>query len=184
MANNVRKLRVAFLLTPSQLAQRIRAEPEDVHRIEAPGYDLSEEWVRAVALALGVPESALTDPHVDIDGVKANAAPPKASMKICPIATRYAMIAVISKLAGSIFAAKIESDDLARAMQNFFAFIDDQPEISEERALIRQKLALQIAVLAILQSRGFQPDDRFEARLEKAIAGAADLIRQFSAIDP
>ena len=184
MANNVRKLRVAFLLTPSQLARRIRAEPEDVHRIEAPGYQLGEEWIRAVANGLGVPEGAITEPFIDIDFVKATAAPPKASMNICPIATKHAIVAVISKLAGSRIAAQIDDDDLARAIQNYFAFLDEEPDRQDERSATRPTLALRIAVLAILQSLGFRPDQQFEPKLEKAIAGATELIRQFSEIDP
>lgn len=184
MANNVRRLRVAFLLTPSQLARRIRAEPEDVHRIESPGYELGEEWIRAVASGLGVPAKAVTDPLIDVDFVKANAAPPKASLDICPIATKHAIIAVISKMAGSRAAAQIDDDDLARAIQNYFAFVDNEPDAMEERLLTRQTLALRIAVLAILQSLEFQPDPRFESKLDIALAGASDLIRQFSSIDP
>lgn len=184
MPNNVRKLRVAFLLTPSELARLMRADASDVERIEAPDFVLTGEWIAAVAHALGVPAAAVTAPDIDANALRraATAAAPSAAA-FCPVGARYALLAIVAKFGGVKFAGGIDEDDLARAVQNMVAFIEDDPQIPGNDGLSRLTLALRIAVLAILQSRGFVPGPGFEAHLEEALQAATRLISGFAAID-
>lgn len=185
MANNVRRLRVAFLLTPKQLAARIGADASDVERMEAEDFELSEEWIKAVADALGVPRNAVTDPAVDIDAVRIAASDNKSLRHdLCPIGARFAILAIVAKLGGLKLAKRLDEDDLARAVRNFIGFVEADGGADEDERLTRQKLALRIAVLAILQSRAVVPGPRFEDDLEEALAGGTAMIRSFSRIEP
>ena len=178
MANNLRKLRVAFLLTPSELARRMRADAVDIERLERQNAELAPEWVHSIARALGVPEDAVTDPGLDVAGLAANGPPDAPPPPVCPIATRYAILACVAKFAGVGFAAAIDEDSLARAVQSFFAFIEDDSQSTDD--INRQTLALQIAVLAILQARGFEPNERFAEDLRQALAGSIAMMRRFA----
>lgn len=184
MGNNVRRLRVAFLLTPKELAARIGADASDVERIEADGFILGAEWIDAIAGALGVPGSAVTDPAADIEGLRAaSASEPAPVQRICPIGARYAILALVAKLGGGKLANRLDEDDVARAVRNLIAFTDEgaadgPPSVS------RQTLALRITVLAILQAQGFSPQPRFEADLEEALPAAAQMMSRFSRIGP
>jgi len=182
MANNVRKLRVAFLLTPSQLARRMRADASDVERLETPDYVLTPEWIEAVAKALGVPADALTDPDIDVDAIRALSPHAPASPPVCPVATRFVILAIIAKFAGVKFANTLDDDSDARAVQNFFAFIEGDDD-QRSTDINRQKLALQIAVLTILQARGFRPGVKFEHDFQEALLAGLEMMRRFAAID-
>jgi hypothetical protein len=184
MANNLRKLRVAFLLTPKELAARIGADASDIERIEAEGFALSTEWIDAVARGLGVPASALTDPDADIAAVRKAATPARPAPKVCPIAARYALLAIIAKFAGMKFAIRLGGDDVARAVQNIITYVESSEASGDEARLTRQKLALRIAALAILQSRGIEAGPRFQTDLEEALEGASAMIHRFSGIGP
>ncbi|MCB2114578.1 MAG: helix-turn-helix transcriptional regulator [Parvularculaceae bacterium] len=180
MANNVRKLRVARLLTPSQLAMRMRADASDVERLESPGYELAPEWIEAVAKALGVPAEIVVAPDIDIGAIRASAPEAIPGPPVCPIATRYAILALVAKFAGVKFAAGLDDDSLARAAQNFFNFVEGEPGKDVADDFNRQKLALQIAVLTILQARGFRPRGNFEAEFHPALDAALDMMRRFA----
>jgi hypothetical protein len=182
MANNVRKLRVALLLTPSQLAWRMRADATDVERIEAPGYALTPDWIAAVARALGVPAAAVTDPEIDIEAIKAGAKIRTEAPPVCPVATRYALLATIAKFTGVKFANAIDDDSIARAVQMFFEFVENNQEAASAEDLTRQTLGLRIAVLAILQARGFDPGPRFESELQQALEGSMAMMNRFAKI--
>lgn len=182
MANNVRKLRVALLLTPSQLAWRMRADATDVERIEAPGYELTPDWIAAVARTLGVPAAAVTDPEIDIEAIKSAAAVRSEAPPVCPVATRYALLATVAKFAGVKFANSIDDDSIARAVQIFFEFVENNEEAASAEDPTRQTLGLRIAVLAILQARGFDPGRRFEAELQHALEGSMAMMNRFAKI--
>lgn len=181
-ANNIRKLRLAFLLTPSELARLMRAEPSDIERIEAQSQPLAEEWIRSVSGALGIPAEFITAPNINTNAVKllskGFAEPPNA----CPIAARYAISAILAKFGGAEFAAKIDPDDLARLIQNFYDFVENDRAANETSELNRRRLALQITVLTFLQSRDFEPGPTFQKDLEDATAGALALMDRFSKI--
>lgn len=185
MANNIRRLRVAFLLTPKQLAALIGADASDVERIEADDFALGEEWIAAVAGALGVPASAVTDPEIDLDALRKCAPDVKACRHdLCPTGARFAILAIVAKFGGLKLAKRLDEDDLARAVQNFISFVEADSSQNEEELFTRQKLALRIAVLAILQSRAVAPGPHFEEDLEEALTGGAAMIRSFSRIGP
>ncbi|MGE0183946.1 MAG: helix-turn-helix domain-containing protein [Parvularculaceae bacterium] len=183
MANNVRRLRVAFLLTPSDFARRLRADPIDVERMEAAGYRLTPEWIEAVARALGVSPETVTDPNLNLNALTGKTPPAQQAPPVCPVATRYAILALTAKFAGLKFARDIDDDSLARAVLNFFAFVESADEPGRANDLTRQKRALQIAVLTILQARGFVPGPTFETELQDALPGAMEMMRRFAAID-
>jgi hypothetical protein len=180
--NNIRKLRLAFLLTPSELARLMRAEPSDIERIETQKHPLAEEWIRSVSRALGVPAEGITAPNISTSAVKQMSKGFAVSPNACPIGARYAISAILAKFGGAEFAAKIDPDDLARLIQNFYDFVENDRSGNEKSELNRRRLALQITVLTFLQSRDFEPGPTFQTDLEQATAGALALMDRFSAI--
>ncbi len=181
-SNNIRKLRLAFLLTPSELARLMRAEVADIERIESPGFPLADEWVRSVSRALGVDAAVVTAPAVDATAAKDSSKGLAGQPDTCPIAARYAIIAILAKFGGSKFLGKTTPDDISRLVQNFFDFVESDTAANDESKINRRKLALQITVLAFLQSRDFAPGPSFETDLEEAISGALALMARFSKI--
>lgn len=185
MANNVRRLRVAMLLTPKQLAARMGADPSDVERIEAEGFALSDDWIDAVARALRIPRGVVTASHVDYDEIRSFANAAATTVRLpCPVATRFAILAIIAKFAGVKFANRLGEDDVARAVQGAIAFVGEDRDFDREDDFSRLTLALRIAALAILQSRDFVPGPRFEDALEEVLQGSAEMIRRYSKIAP
>jgi len=160
----------------------MRAEPSDVERIEAQTRPLAEEWIRSVSRALGILPEFITAPDISTSAVRAMstgfAEPPNA----CPIAARYAISAILAKFGGAEFAARIDPDDLARLIQNFYDFVENDRSGNEKSELNRRRLALQITVLTFLQSRDFEPGQTFQTDLAEATAGALALMDRFSMI--
>lgn len=184
MANNIRDLRVAFLLTPRALAERMGTYPQQVYRLEATDATPSIEWVEAVADALGVPQYVVTDPRADIRAIAdATRLTLKPARRTCPIGARFAIQAMVARLGGLKIALALSEDDLAAAVRNLVAYVDvTEEEDDEERRAIRLSQSLQIVVLAILQSHGISLDPRFVQAVAKADRGASSLIRAFSEI--
>lgn len=188
MANNIRELRVAFLLTPRQLAARMGTYPQQVYRLEASGKTPSDEWVEAVSEALGVPPSAVTDPNFDINSVRLDAWKFQApEPETCPVGARFAIQAMVARLGGMSLALSLCEEDLASAVRNLIAFVD-RADIdpaagrdSTSRA-IRLSQALQIVVVAILRSRDIALDPKFVRAVATAEQGAAAMIEAFSAV--
>ncbi len=185
MANNVRRLRVALLLTPRQLAARMGADPSDVERIEAENFALSDDWIDAVARALRIPRGVVTAAHVDYDEIREFSKAAAKTVRLpCPVATRFAILAIVAKFAGIKFIRQLDEDDVARAVQGAVAFVGEDRDFDREDDFNRLTLALRIAALAILQSRDFVPGPRFEGDLEEILQGSAELIRRYSRIVP
>ena len=185
MGNNIRELRLAFLLTPKELARRMGTYPLQVRRLEEAGRKLSDEWIEAVAEALGVPAAAVTDPKADIKSIVAAAGAPSPSRFVtCPIAARFAIQAMAARLGGMKLALALTEDDLATAVRNLVAYVDAEPDAGEAARAIRLSQALQIVVLAILQSHGVSLDPRQLQAVSHAESGASSLILEFSRIDP
>ncbi len=182
MGNNLRDLRLAFLLTPRELAERMGADVQQIARLEAEGRELSEEWVEAIARALGVPKSAVIDPAADIKAIVMRAGPVAGKpVRTCPIAARFAIQAMVAKLGGLKMALSLDEDALATAAQNLISYVESgEEDETPEARLSRQSLALRIIVLTILQSRAFAPDPRLPEAMEKALAGATSLLEAFS----
>lgn len=186
MGNNLRDLRLAFLLTPRELAERMGTDVQQIARLEAEGRELSEEWVEAVARALGVPKSAVVDPAADIKAIVTRVGRvPAKPVRTCPIAARFAIQAMVAKLGGLKMALSLDEEALATAVQNLISYVENE-EAGEtpEKRLNRQSLSLRIIVLTILQSRAFAPDPRLPAAMEKALAGATSLLEAFSDESP
>ncbi len=184
MANNIRDLRVAFLLTPRELAERMGTYPQQVYRLEASSTTPSIEWVEAVAEALGVPQFAVVDPHADINAIAKSAqlmSEPR--RRTCPIGARFAIQAMVARLGGMRVALALSEDDLAAAVRNLVAYVDlEEDDDNDENRAIRLSQSLQIVVLAILQSHGISLDSRFVQAVAKAVQGASSLILAFSEI--
>lgn len=186
MGNNIRELRLAFLLTPKELAARMGTYPQQLRRLEASGRRLSDEWIEAVAEALGVPANAVTDPSADIPAIVAAAGEPQSpTLRTCPIGARFAIQAMIARLGGLTMALNLSEDDLATAVRNLVSYTDvgRGGETDEQRAS-RLSQALQIVVVAILQAHGASLDVRQLQAIALAHQGASSLIRSFSRIDP
>lgn len=185
MGNNVKALRLAFLLTPKELAERMGADVRQVERLEANEGALSEEWVEAVSRALGVPASAVVDPFADIAAIAAKAGrrvPPR--LETCPIGARFAIQALVAKLGGLDMALSLSEDELGRTVQNLISYLESDEEDSEEERFNRLSRALQIVSLTVLQSRGFVPGAGFQEKMSKALPGAMSLLKAFSGIGP
>jgi len=186
MANNIKELRLAFLLTPKQLADRLGIEVDLLKELEKTNAPLADEWVEAMALALGVPESAVTDAATDIDAVAATAsATPAPEHLVCRIGARFAIQAMVAKLGGLNIALNLSEDALAKAVQNLLAYAEESAEANDddEQQLNRLSQSLQIAVLTILQSRGVEPGPDFLQSMSAARDGALSLMQAFSQID-
>ena len=186
MANNIKELRLAFLLTPKQLADRLGIEVSLLKHLEKTSSPLAEEWVEALALAFGVPKSAILEPGTDIDAVTAAAKEDKAPKhQICRIGARFAIQSMVAKLGGLNIALNLSEDALAKAVQNLLAYAEEEEgEASNpERQLNRLSQSLQIAVLTILQSRGVEPDPDFRQSMTLSRDGALSLLQSFSQID-
>lgn len=185
MANNVKELRLAFLLTPKELAARMGADVRQVERLESGDQPLTEEWVEAVSRALGVPASAIVDPSADIRAIVAGSArTPVRPARTCPVGARFAIQAMVAKLGGVKMALALNEDDLARAVQNLVNYVETtEGDDSEEERANRLSLSLQIIVLTILQSRGVAPDPEFLDAMAKAQTGAMSMLQAFSDMD-
>lgn len=184
MANNIRDLRVAFLLTPRELAERMGTYPQQIYRLEASSSTPSIEWIEAVAEALGVPQSVVVDPNADINAIaKAARLKVQTARRTCPIGARFAVQAMVARLGGLKIALSLSEDDLAAAVRNLVAYVDiDDENDNEEKRANRLSQSLQIVVLAILQSHGISLDSKFVQAVAKADQGASSLIRAFSEI--
>ncbi len=181
MGNNVRELRLAFLLTQKELAERMGADVKEVEGLEAAGESLGVEWIEAVSRALGVPPAAVTDPSADIRSIVARAGPLHArKIRTCPIAARFAIQAMVAKLGGLKLALSLSEEDLARTVQNLVTYVESGEAETDEQRLNRLSLSLQIIVLTVLQSRGVAPEPGFQDSMEKARTGAMSLLQAFS----
>lgn len=183
MGNNIRDLRVEFMLTPRQLAERMGTYPQQVYRLEASRQTPSVEWVEAVCEALGVPPEAVTDPTADIKAiVRATTIKPDMRKRTCPIGARFAIQAMVARLAGLKLALSLTEDDLATAVRNLVAFVDIDDDQDDDRRAIRLSQSLQIVVLAILQAHGTRLDPNAPQAVAIADQGATSLIQAFSAM--
>lgn len=189
MGNNLKELRLAFLLTPSELAARIGTDALQIERLEAEDRDLSEEWVEAISRTLGVPPSSVVDPSADIRAIVARADKSAGkSVETCPIGARFAILAMVAKLGGLKMALSLDEDALATAVQNLISYVEaGEGDDAPEKRFNRLSLSLQIIVLTILQSRGVLPGPQFQQSMDQALAGATSLLLAFSrngTIDP
>lgn len=185
MGNNIKELRLAFLLTPQEMAARMGADVSTLERLESGEHDLSIEWIEAVSMALGVPASAVHDPSTDIRAIVTGAGSlPARQAKTCPIATRYAILALVAKFGGLKIADSLDENDLARAVQNFVNYVESEAgaEGTADNPN-RLSLPLQLIVLTILQSRGVSPAPGLLREMEKAQQAATSLVEAFSGID-
>lgn len=189
MTNNVKELRIAFLLSPREFARLIGIYPDYIPRLENGDRTLSPLWIDAITKALGVPEDVITDPAADIDAVARRLGRPKGRQPVlCPIAARYAILALVAKLGGLKRAEDLDEDRLADAVQNLVAYVDDStPNLpGENRADVRPNRllkGLQIVALTILQYHEAELQPDFHQALETAAQGAASLLEAFSSVD-
>ncbi|MEZ5895962.1 MAG: helix-turn-helix transcriptional regulator [Parvularculaceae bacterium] len=186
MANNIRRLRLAFLLTPRDLAARLGTDETDIFRIESPTYHLDDQWIAAAARAFCVDEHVITDEEIDLDAIVSASflTEPAMTVVFCPVAVRYGLLTLTAKIAGMRVARSLDDDELARAAQQMAAFVESEnPAANDNDARInRLKLALQIAVLAILQARGVRVESHFQQVLDEGVPAVAQLIEGFSRI--
>lgn len=180
MANNIRELRIAFALSPREMAGRLGVDIDQYRRLEEPERSLTDEWVDAVARALHVQSTDVTGDNVDF--YRLAAATPASEPILAPacrIAVRYSLEALIAKLGGADLAASITDDDWQSAAQNVIDFVAGNNE-QAELDLTRLSQALQIAVLTILRSRGVEASRDFPQRMRHAVTGAQAMIEEFS----
>jgi transcriptional regulator with XRE-family HTH domain len=185
MANNMKELRLAFLLTPNEFAERLGVDRELLFRLEAIDDGLPEEWAEAVSRVLGVPTSIVTDQDADIEQAALSARfVPERKINTCRIAARFAIQAMVAKLGGMKVALSLDENDLETAVQNLINYAEDiSDEDDAEQRANRLSQSLQIAVLTILQSRGVDPAPDLPQAMEIARRGALGLLQSFSRID-
>lgn len=181
LGNNLRELRLAFLLTPKEMAARIGTDAGQIERLERPDRDLAEEWIDAIAKGLGVPRGAVTDAATDFKAVAARAAgPAEASILVCAIGARFAIQALVGKFGGLKMATTLDEDALMTAVQNVIAFVERGDNPGAEERLSRLSQSLQITVLTVLQTRGVVLEPQFHQSMETSLGGATRLIEAFS----
>lgn len=190
MANNIRDLRIALLLSPTELARRIGIYPEYIARLESGARPLSAIWIDAVARALCVPREIVTDRTVDFDAIAASAPVlPERSYGLCPVGARYAIKALAAKVGGVKLAAELSEDELADAVQSLVSYVEDDDEalFESERAVSaranRLSKGLQITALTILQSRAPDLQTHALSTFETVLPGAVSLLETFSQVD-
>ncbi len=189
MANNIKALRIAFLLSPREFARLIGIYPDYVARLESGERALSEIWIDTVTKALGVPPEMVTDPSVKIDAAALRARRPDGPPPVlCPIAARYGVLALVAKMGGLRRAEALDEDRIADAVQNLVAYVDNRsPNLpgdqSADLRANRLLKGLQITALTILQSYEAELHPNFHRELEIAARGVASLLEAFSAVD-
>lgn len=183
--NNTKALRLALLLTPQQLADRLGIQPARLKRLEEGKSPPPGEWTEAIAHAMGVPAHAITSPDADIAAAAAAAKPQQDDQTVCRIAVRYAILAMAAKLGGLDAAHAIREDDLEIAVQNLALYTETGQSRgrSAEKRLNRLSRSLQIAVLTILQSRGADPGPDLRQEMTLALDGSLSMLDAFSQID-
>lgn len=189
LTNNIKELRIEFLLSPREFARLIGIYPDYIARLESGNRPLSDVWIDAIAKALGVPPEAVTDPGADIKSIAANAIrPPERPPVLCPIAARYAILSLVAKLGGLSRAEMLDEDGIADAVQNLVAYVDDQtPNLpgdqKDEIRANRLLRGLQISALTILQYHEAELPPSSQDDMEIALQGAVSLLEAFSKID-
>ena len=184
-SNNIKELRLSFLLSPREFARRVGIYPDYVSRLESGERSLSDLWIDAVARSFDVPREAVTASDITPykpDSYKAVLAPEIAEPAVCPIAARFAIQSLLAKLAGLKTASKLSEDDLADAVQGLVSYVGPAPEsgLIEGNAANRLSQGLQITVLTILQSCLSDPPEDFQERLRQTLPGALSLLVAFS----
>ena len=179
-ANNIKELRLSFLLTPGDFACRLGIYPEYIVRLESGVRPLSDLWTDAVARALGIPREMVTDPGAAA-GFRGGKLPDAVAPVLCPLGARYAILALIAKLAGLKTATSLDEDDLADAVQSLVSYVGR--DAANEGAANRLSQGLQITVLTILQSRSPDLPEEFQENLGAALPGALKLLEVFSDVD-
>jgi transcriptional regulator with XRE-family HTH domain len=187
MANNIKELRLSFLLTPKRLADRLGIKVDLLRQLENSDTPLTNEWEEALALAFGVPASAISDPAANISAIVSTAGVIQTpEHPICRIGARFAIQAMVAKLGGLNIALDLNEEELANAVQNLLAYAEEDKggKDDPEQRLNRLSQSLQIVVLTILQSREVDPDRQFPQSMAIARDGALSLLRIYSQIDP
>jgi len=186
MMNNIKELRLAFLLTPKQLADRLGIKVDVLRQLENSDAPLANEWNEAVALAFRVPTPTISDPDADIGAVVAAASSFHAPKHpICRVGARFAIQAMVAKLGGLNIALDLSEESLANAVQNLLAYAEEEKgaEVEPELRLNRLSQSLQIVALTILQSRGVDPGREFPQTMVIARDGALSLLRIYSQLE-
>ncbi|PQA88030.1 hypothetical protein CW354_06770 [Marinicaulis flavus] len=182
MANNIKELRISFLLSPSEFARRIGIYPEYLARLESGDRPLNDLWIDAVARALGAPREAVTEADALAAFKNKMSSPPKppdaAEPVLNPLGARYAILALIAKLAGFKTAESLDEDELADAVQSLVSYVGRGT--AGESAANRLSQGLQITVLTILQSRSPDLPEGFQEDLDRVLPGALALLQGFS----
>ncbi len=201
-ANNVKAMRLQLLLTPKQLADRLGVTTRRLRMLEQSDAPLTEEWAEAFAHALGVSVEAVVDPSTDIKKAAAAARERQTGeRRLCRVAARYAIQAMVAKIGGLNVASSLAEEDLELALQNLLLYTENSshPTASGHPAasgrptapgaadgtdeISRLSQSLQITVLAVLQSHGVDPERDLLRELEIARDGALSLIEAFSRAD-
>lgn len=187
IANNTKELRLQLLLTPKQLADRLGVTTQRLRALEQPDKPLPEGWPEAIAHALGVPLATVTHPNPDLRKTTGlDSISQAADRRMCRIAARFAILAMAAKLGGLSVASELSEPDLDLALQNLILYTEnplnaaETGEETEKDELNRLSQSLQITVLAILQSRGVEPETDLLREMEIARDGALSLIETFS----
>jgi len=186
VTNNIKQLRLAFLLSPKQLADRIGINVDLLRRLENSDAPLAHEWNEAFALALRVEASAISEPETDIGAAVAAASSfHTPTHPICRVGARFAIQAMVAKLGGLNIALELKEASLANAVQNLLAYAEEEKgtDTDTEHRLNRLSQSLQIVALTILQSHGVDPDHEFHQTMAIARDGALSLLRTYSHLD-
>ncbi len=181
--NNIKELRLAFLLTPQELAARMGTYPEQVLRLEASEEALPSEWIESVSEALGVPSDVVIARRVDYNALLSEPSVRLAKpFRLCPSTIRFALTAVVARLAGLSLALGLPEDELAIAVRNIIDFVERDRRSDEAPPDVNRLFqSLQITVVAILQARGVVLTEQDLESLRQTTHAATTMIRAMSA---
>ncbi|MCK5744867.1 MAG: helix-turn-helix transcriptional regulator [Oricola sp.] len=182
IANNIKELRISFLLSPGDLARRIGIYPEYIARLESGDRTLSELWIDAVARALGVPREAVTAANEDLfrgAHMSPEKLPKLEPPVLCPVGARFAVLSLIAKSAGLKSANGLSEDDLADAVLSLVTYVGRERDRGTANRLSQ---GLQITALTILQSCLPDPPEDFQEMFARALPGALGLLEAYSGI--
>jgi len=182
IANNIKELRISFLLSPGDLARRIGIYPEYIARLESGDRTLSELWIDAVARALGVPREAVTAANEALfrgAHMSPEKLPKLEPPVLCPVGARFAVLSLIAKSAGLKSANGLSEDDLADAVLSLVTYVGRERDLGTANRLSQ---GLQITALTILQSCLPDPPEDFQEMFARALPGALGLLEAYSGI--
>lgn len=187
MVNQIKKIRNLRGMTQKDVAELCGTTPQTIERLENNRRGLSQKWIDKVAKALEVDPGEIIAESLDRDIVSKLQQPPANEQynapDISPLACKFAILSVVSELAGRDITDRLTAKQVASLVDAFTADFDRQgkPKTSAEH-VNRLQQSLEVVVAEILHSQRFPFPADYLHRTQIAVSGAAALILTLSSI--